>query len=105
MTDESTWWSDAVGSTQRLYDDPWTSVFPYRPWMRELHRPGQEVAFLRSSGGHINEWQPTARVFQLQCAIGTARYLAVRRDGQETLIELDKPIVFSGGDFQSVWQR
>ncbi len=97
----NTWWADDLTPTPGI--DPWTSVFPYQPWMRELHRPGQEVVFVTSKDTNIGDWQPTARVFTLNFVCGTAKYLDIRRDGEVTRIELDKMIAFSGGEFHSTW--
>lgn len=78
-------------------------MFPYRAWMRELHRPDQEVVFVTSRDTKIGDWQPTARVFRLNFVCGMAKYLDVRRDGEVTRIELDNMIAFSGGEFSSAW--
>ena len=49
-------------------------------------------------GTNIGDWQPTSRVFRLNFVCGTAKFLDIRRDGDVKRIELDKPIVFSGGE-------
>lgn len=97
-----TWWADDLTPSPAVHG-PWTSVFQYREWMRELHRPGQEVVFVTPQGTNIGDWQPTSRVFKLNFVCGTAKFLDVRRDGDVKRIELDKPIVFSGGEFSSAW--
>lgn len=87
----------------KLWDeDPWTHRTPARPWMTELARPGQEVAFFSIDHKKITEWQPTRRSFTIHAAFGTAYHLGIRRAEQVKYVELDSPLTFTG-DWQSYW--
>ena len=85
--------------------DPWTSLWEWRPWMRELHRAGQEFALFgdEPGGKQLTDWQWTAQVVRF-IAVGRSRWLGIRRDGEVRFVELDPPVIFTGGMFECVWR-
>lgn len=88
-------------------ETPWSIRTEHRPWMVELHRIGQRVAFFGQDPDRkqITEWTPTSRVFHVNYVCGTARYLGIQRNDEVEYLQLDVPIVFTGGEWQWYWHR